>query len=219
MTLTKQIRIKPVRFAARGDDGIELEGALHYLEGEGQWPAAVVCHPHPMGGGTMNNSIVAAIARALVERGIVALRFNFRGVGKSGGRHEGGRGELADVAGAIDWLLAQPSVDPWRVGLAGFSFGAAVALHVAARDPRVVGLAAVGLPADRIDPAVAATLTRPKFFITGELDHLAPPGPLRRLVEELPPPKEIEIVPGADHFFRDREDEAAARVAGFLAGL
>jgi len=219
MNATNPIRIKPVRFPARGDEGIELEGMLHYREGDGQWPAAVVCHPHPMGGGTMNNSIVAAIARALVERGVVTLRFNFRGVGRSGGRHEGGRGEQADVAGAIDWLLAQPTVDAWRVGLAGFSFGAAVALYVAARDPRVVGLAAVGLPADRVDVAAAATLTRPKFFITGELDRLAPPGPLRGLVEKLPPPKEIVIEPGVDHFWRDREDDVAARVAGFLAGL
>lgn len=217
--MDNRTRIKPVRFPARGDDSIELEGMLHHLEGDGQWPAAVVCHPHPMGGGNMNNAVVTTIARALAERGIFALRFNFRGVGKSGGRHEGGRGEVADVAGAIDWLLAQPAVDAWRVGLAGFSFGAAVALHAAARDPRVVGLAAVGLLADRIDAAALAALTRPKLFLTGELDHLAPPGPLRRLVEKLPPPKEIEIIPGVDHFWRGREDDVAAKVAGFLAGL
>lgn len=219
MNPTNPIRIKPVLFPARGDEGIELEGMLHYLEGDGQWPAAVVCHPHPLGGGTMNNGIVAAIARALVARGLITLRFNFRGVGKSGGRHEGGRAEEADVAGAIDWLLAQPAIDAWRVVLAGYSFGAGVALHAAARDPRVIGLAAVGLVAEHVDTAVVSTLTRPKFFVTGELDHLAPPGPLRRLVDRLPPPKQIQVVPGVDHFWRGREDDVAASVANFLASL
>jgi hypothetical protein len=196
-----------------------LEGVLHYMPGSGEWPAAVVCHPHPIGGGTMHNPVVTAITRALASRGIMTLRFNFRGVGKSGGRHEGGRGEQADVAGALDWLLERPGVDPWRVASVGYSFGAGVVLAEAASDPRVTALVAVGLVADQVDADALQSFTRPKLFITGETDDLAPPGPLRRLVAGLPPEKQTEIVPAVGHFWRGKEEELGAKVAAFLSDL
>jgi alpha/beta superfamily hydrolase len=217
--MRNEIRLEPARFPARDSESIALEGVLHYVPGEGTWPAAVVCHPHPMGGGTMHNPVVTAITRALATRGIMALRFNFRGVGKSGGRHEGGRGEQADVAGALDWLLDRPGVDPWLVASVGYSFGAGVALAEAASDPRVTALVAVGLVADHVDASSLQTFTRPKLFITGERDDVAPPGPLRRFVDRLPPEKQVAIVPGADHFWRGHQKQLGARVADFLTDL
>jgi alpha/beta superfamily hydrolase len=167
----------------------------------------------------MHNSVVAAIARALVARGVMALRFNFRGVGASRGQHDGGRGEQADVAGALDWLLAQPAVDPWRVALVGYSFGAWIGLAQAQTDPRVAAVALVGLAAEHCDGASLRSFTRPKLFVTGEYDRVAPPSALRRLVDQLPPPKTLHVVAGVDHFWRGHEDELADLVADFISGL
>ncbi|MGD8623530.1 MAG: CocE/NonD family hydrolase [Anaerolineae bacterium] len=214
-----QPKIKPVTFAARGDPAIRLEGMFHYLDGSGQWPVAVVCHPHPLGGGTMHNPVVTAIARALVSRGILTLRFNFRGVGSSQGRHDGGLGERDDVAGALDWLLDQPQVDAWRISLAGYSFGAGVGLAQAEQDPRVTAVAAVGLVAGKQETDFLAAFTRPKLFVTGEHDDLAPAADLRRLVDRLPPPKTLHVVPGIDHFWHGHEHQVAGLVADFFAAL
>ena len=232
-------KLKPVTFPSAGSHPVQLEGMFHLLEGEGPWPAAVVCHPHPLGGGTMHNSVVTVIARALAAGGIMALRFNFRGVERSGGEHDNGRDEQADVAGALDWLLAQPGVDPRRVSMVGYSFGAWVGLSHAQADPRVAAVAAVGLVAWRFDadfyrlragrdsgvqtwqfdPDFLRSFTRPKLFVTGERDAFAPPEALRGLVGRLPPPKSLHVVPGTDHFFWGREQEAGRLVAEFIAGL
>jgi len=187
----------------------------------------------------MHNSVVTAIARALVARGVLALRFNFRGVGGSGGLHDGGRGEQADVAGAMDWLLAQAGVDPWRVSVVGYSFGAWVGLMHAQSDPRIAAAAAVGLvawqhdvefaqvkdrpiPGDKVrirDPEFLQSFSRPKLFVAGEHDSFSPLPTLRRFFEELPEPKLLHVVPGTDHFFHGREPEVGAQVAEFIAGL
>jgi alpha/beta superfamily hydrolase len=232
-------RLKPLTFPSSGSHPVQLEGRLHLLEGEGQWPAAVVCHPHPLGGGSMHNNVVVAIARALISRGVMALTFNFRGVGRSGGQHDDGRGEQADVAGALDWLLAQPEVDPWRVSLVGYSFGAWVGLAHARSDPRAAAVAAVGLAAWHYDaefyqanahfslgakdwqfePDFLHSFTRPKLFITGAHDPFAPPEALHGLVDRLPPPKILHVVPGADHFLLGHEQEVGELVAEFIAGL
>jgi alpha/beta superfamily hydrolase len=179
----------------------------------------------------MHNSVVEAIARALASRGVVALRFNFRGVGASEGVHDNGQGEREDVAGAQNWLLAQPAVDPERVFLVGYSFGACVALARAYSDPTVSAFAAVGLAVDFCDPdlmrqlakddpafshSAPRSLTCPKLFVTGERDRLAPPGGLRELVERLPEPKSVQIVPGADHFWWGSEKRVGELVADFL---
>ena len=232
-------KLKPVLFPSAGSHPVQLEGLFHFLEGEGPWPAAIVCHPHPLGGGTMHNSVVTAIARALAASGIMALRFNFRGVERSGGEHDNGRGEQADVAGALDWLLTQPGINRQRVSVAGYSFGAWVALSHAQADPRVAAAAAVGLVAWRFDadfyqlsagrdsgvqtrqfdPDFLRSFTRPKLFVTGEWDAFAPPEAVRGLVDRLPPPKSLCIVPGTDHFFGGREREAGRLVAEFISGL
>jgi alpha/beta superfamily hydrolase len=228
-------KLKPLRFPSSGSHPVELEGMLHFVEGKGEWPAAVVCHPHPLGGGSMHNGVVLAIARSLAARGVMTLRFNFRGAGQSGGQHDGGRGEQADVAGALDWLLAQPNVDPWRVSVVGYSFGAWVGLTYAQDDARVAAVASVGLvawhydadffkstarrngiEAWQFDANFLQSFTRPKLFVTGEHDTFAPPEKLRGLVDRLPPPKEFHIVRGSDHFLHGREREVGELVAEFL---
>lgn len=184
----------------------------------------------------MDNAVVSAIARALAARGVMTLRFNFRGVGRSGGEHDNGRGEQADVAGALDWLLAQPGVDPCRVSLAGYSFGAWVGLAYAQNDTRVTAAAAVGLVAwhysssfyrtnARLDLGVESwqydaqflhSFARPKLFITGEHDPLSPPDELQRLMEGIPGPSQLHVLAGADHSLRGHERQVGTLVADFL---
>ncbi len=197
-------------------------------------PAAVICHPHPLGGGTMHNGVVMAIAHSLASRGIIALRFNFRGVGASEGTHDHGQGERHDVTGALDWLVGQTTVDARCVSLVGYSFGACVGLANLLTDPRIAAFAAVGLPVALCDADLLHSLTGegwdasqaapgplacPKFFVTGERDQIAPPGDLLGLVEHLPAPKQAKIVPGADHFWWGSENEVGEQVAEFIAAL
>lgn len=229
-------KLQTVVFPNKESPPLQLEGRLHIPDGNGPWLAAVICHPHPLGGGTMHNAVVAAIARALAGRGMAALRFNFRGTGRSGGRYDHGRGEQADVAGALEWLLAQPWVDSQRLSVAGYSFGAWVGLTYAQSEPRVGATAAVALvpwnydadltclgaspPKAMEDWGLETRLlqldTRPKLFVSGEYDAFAPPGVLRPMVDLLPLPKELHILPGADHFLQGREQEVGRLVAEFL---
>lgn len=208
---------KRISFFSAGSHPVRLEGILHLVESEGLRPAAVVCHPHPLGGGSMHNKVVVAIARALADQGVMAMRFNFRGVGASEGQHDYGRGELEDVAGALSWLLSQPGVDPRRISLAGYSFGAWVGLMHVQTDSRVAAAAMVGLPAEYCDADAMRSFARPKLFVTGEHDRLAPPGALGALVEQLPVPKTIRVVNGADHFWAGLEQQAGLLVADFVS--
>ena len=111
---------------------ITLEGVWHLPESSGPLPAVIVCHPHSLYGGNMSNNIVFGVCQALALNEIAALRFNFRGVGKSGGEFGGGAAEQEDVRAALDLVLSTPNIDPERIGLAGYSFGGGVALAVAA---------------------------------------------------------------------------------------
>ncbi len=225
---------EPVSFPSAGANAPKLEGILHFARGSGPLPAAVICHPHPLGGGTMHNGVVMAIAHSLASRGIIALRFNFRGVGASEGTHDHGQGERHDVTGALDWLVGQTTVDARCVSLVGYSFGACVGLANLLTDPRIAAFAAVGLPVALCDADLLHSLTGegwdasqaapgplacPKFFVTGERDQIAPPGDLLGLVEHLPAPKQAKIVPGADHFWWGSENEVGEQVAEFIAAL
>ena len=211
--------LQRVSFPSAGSNPVQLEGKLHPVGREGQWPAAVICHPHPLGGGNMHNGVAVALARALAAREMMVLRFNFRGVGGSEGQHDYGCGERADLAGALDWLLARPEVDPGRVSVVGYSFGAWVALAHAQTDARVAAVATVSLVAEYCDVDSMQSFAGPKFFVTGESDTLAPPDALAELVDQLPLPRTLRLVHGADHFWWGHEQEAAELIASFLAGL
>lgn len=199
-----------------------LEGVLHsptagqnHAAAIAPCPAAVVCHPHPLYGGDMQNSVVVAICDALAAHGMAALRFNFRGVGASDGSYGGGEDERRDVRAAIDFLASQPEIDPRRLCLAGYSFGALVALS--AGDERVRALAAISPP---LSPPSFATpsLRCPALFVFGERDPIAPADGLETSGIELPEGSRVTVIRGADHFWRGQEQAVAAAVVGFFRG-
>jgi alpha/beta superfamily hydrolase len=206
---------RPSTFPA-ANGGPLLEGVLHLPDTTAPFPAALVCHPHPLMGGTMDNTIVVAVCRALAARGWAGLRFNFRGAGRSAGSFDEGRGEMDDVAGALGFLCTQPEVDAGRLAVVGYSFGAAVGLRHGARDPRVGWLVGIALLQEHYaDPFLDAD-PRPKLFIAGEHDSWAPSEPLRAYVERLQPPKALHVLPQTDHFFGGCETTVATSVADFL---
>ncbi len=177
--------------------------------------AAVVCHPHPQFGGTMHNKVVFRLAAALVEHHIPALRFNFRGVGRSTGAYAEGRGEAEDVRAALDALAARYPGAPLL--LAGFSFGAWVGLPVGCADPRVTHLIAAGAPVSLLHADDLAGCVKPKLIVQGALDQYGPRAALEQWFVRLPEPKRLTIVPGADHFFTQQQNELAAALDADLS--
>jgi len=178
--------------------------------------AALVLHPHPLHGGTMHNPVVFHAERALREAGFSTLRVNFRGVGASTGRHDGGPGEVDDARTALDFLLAEhPRATD--VVVAGFSFGAAIALALAKRDPRVGRTIAIGTPVGLLEPGALAGDGRPRLFVHGERDDVAPIAALRQALPESDPSTSLHVVGGGSHFFDGDEDELRDAIAGFVA--
>lgn len=179
--------------------------------------AAVLCHPHPLHGGTMHTKAVYRSAQALNEAGLVALRFNFRGVGASTGSYDEGVGEQDDLRAAVDWLLERHPELPLVVG--GFSFGSMVALNVGAGDDRAAALLGLGLPVDldeRYDFGFLADVDKPVLVVQGENDEF---GPARRVKEVLAPLGShitVVTVAGTDHYFEGRLDELRDAVRGYF---
>jgi alpha/beta superfamily hydrolase len=193
-------------------DSLALEGVIHFPESSPS-PAVAVCHPHPLYGGDMHNSVVLAICRAAATRGIAALRFNFRGVGSSQGSFGDGAGERADAAAALAHLRAHPQVPSDRIGIVGYSFGAAVALLAA--DPDVRALVAVSTPTIARDASDIAVRC-PALFLVGARDRAATPDCVPRLGPAIGPQAELAVIPGADHFWIGSEDQLARIVSDFL---
>lgn len=198
--------------------GFDLDAALALPGGVPvPTPAVVVCHPHPLYGGDMDNDVVYAICTALLGRGIAALRFNFRGVGGSGGEHGGGYEEREDVFAALDWLRMRPEqIDPRRLGLAGYSFGAAVALNAAVA-AGVRALCAVSPPPQMLDFSAQQGLDIPVLLIAGDADTVAPAARLEQLPAAIGPGASVRIVRGADHFWYGHAGELRDAVGGFFA--
>lgn len=193
-----------------------LEAALKEPEGAPR-AAAVVCHPHPVHGGTMHTKAVYRTAQAFNEAGIVALRFNFRGVGTSTGSYDQGHGEQDDARAALDWLEhAYPSL-PLLVG--GFSFGSLVGLRVGVEEERVVGLLGLGLPVelDDYDFSWLAEAGKPLLVVQGEEDEFGPGPAVAEAVEPLGGHVTLVRIPGADHYFTDRLDELREAVRGYYS--
>ena len=180
--------------------------------------AALVCHPHPQYGGTMHNKVVFRAAKAALQAGIPVLRFNFRGVGKSGGTFANGIGERGDVRAALDYLQARFPNTP--LCLMGFSFGAWVGLFVGAEDPRVAALVGLGLPVGQgTDLSFLREVSKPKFFVHAALDEFGPADQMQTFYDSLPEPKQIHWVQGADHFFEGKLQEVQTAVREFLEGI
>src|SRR5690242_3470848 len=176
--------------------------------------AALVCHPHPLGGGTMHNKVVFKVAQTLQALGMPALRFNFRGVGHSTGNYDEGRGEIDDARYALEYLTRRYPGLP--VVMAGFSFGAWIALRVAAADDRVQAMIGLGVPARMLDGDYLKDSHKPKLFIHGTNDELAPYDLAVKWFEQVPAPKSLVAVEGADHFFQGRLEEVQAIITTFV---
>src|SRR6476659_422761 len=165
--------------------------------------AAVVCHPHPLFGGTLHNKVVFNAMKALNSFGFPVLRFNFRGTGLSLGDHDHGNGEVGDVRAALDWLDQEFHLP---LIFAGFSFGAAVGLRAACSDARVKAAIGLGLPVSPIDDrtydfSFLASCSKPKLFVSGDRDKFGTPAQLKALVRTVSEPKKMILISGGDHFF------------------
>ena len=180
--------------------------------------AALVLHPHPLHGGTMHNKVVARAAKALQEAGVEPLRFNFRGVGYSTGKYDEGHGETEDARIALEYLLEQQP-HAREVLVAGFSFGSAVGARLGCADNRVQRLIIIGAPARLHDAELLTNCTKPKLFIHGELDEIAPLAPLVELLEQIPAssPHKLVTIAGAGHFFDDQLPELMRVIKEFIA--
>jgi alpha/beta superfamily hydrolase len=168
--------------------------------------AALVCHPHPLFGGTLHNKVVFHAMKALNSFGFPVLRFNFRGTGLSAGEHAHGVGEVEDVRAALNWLENEFTLP---IVFAGFSFGAAVGLRAAYSEDRVRALIALGLPAAAVENRVydfefLRSSTKPKLFVSGSRDQFGPAGKLEALVATFADPKKLVRIEAADHFFEGR---------------
>jgi alpha/beta superfamily hydrolase len=173
--------------------------------------AALVCHPHPLFGGTLHNKVVFHAMKALNSFGFPVLRFNFRGTGLSQGEHDHGIGEVDDVRTALDWLDSEFHLP---IIFAGFSFGAAVGLRAACPDSRVRATIGLGVPVAPVaagteEPRVYTyeflqTGNKPKLFVSGARDQFGPRAKLEALVASLPDPKKLVLIEGGDHFFEGR---------------
>ncbi len=193
---------------------LNLEGLLSTPDGGGE-KGVVLCHPHPLYGGNMYNNVVSALAEALQKQNMVTLRFNFRGSGQSEGEHGGGEVEGEDVQAAVSYLLSRQAVSTLVV--AGYSFGASVGLRAGAADTRVTTLVGVAFPVGMLDSSFLPSCAKAKLLVAGDQDSFCPLPALKDLLAQCPEPKDMAVVPGADHFFWGREAEVARAVVDFLA--
>jgi hypothetical protein len=196
-------------------------GRLEALLNEGKTGAthaAVVCHPHPLYGGTFHNKVVFHAMKALNGFGFPVLRFNFRGAGLSEGEHDRGIGEEDDVRAALDWL---DSEFHRPILFAGFSFGAAVGLRVACPDERIEAAVGLGVPVVPIedrkyDLSFLQGCAKPKLFVSGDRDQYGPRAQVEAMVNSLPEPKKLVFISAADHFFAGRLREMREAVEGWI---
>jgi alpha/beta superfamily hydrolase len=192
-----------------------LEGEMHLPGGAPRLPSAVLGHPHPQYGGDMVNSVIQGVYEGLVERGRAVLRFNFRGIGRSGGRS--GEGEAEDMEAAVDYLAKAAETGTRNVAVVGYSFGAVVACAVVAANPSIRACVAIAPPLSLADFLPLERCGRPVYAICGDNDAFCPVGAAEEWIERCGSPKGMAIVPGADHFFSGYEAAVAAQVELFLA--
>jgi len=182
-------------------------------------PVALVLHPHPQHGGTMNNKVVYSVFNAFAERDFSTLRFNFRGVGRSQGTYDRGEGELSDAASALDWLQ---SVNPnaRSAWVAGFSFGAWIGMQLLMRRPEIESYISIAPPANMLDFNFLAPCPASGQIIHGEADEIVPEPFVSKLVHKLQHQRGIgidyRVIPGASHFFTDHLTNVIDHVEDYL---
>lgn len=176
----------------------------------------VICHPHPQYGGSMENDLVVSVAEALRTHGLATLRFDFRGVGASGGAYDDGRGEVDDVRAAAAALRQR--LDVPRVALVGYSFGSVMALRAGVAEPETTtGVVAIAPPVRMIALDFLAGCPLPLAFVTGDRDQFCSLDAIESVRERFAPASTLSLVPGADHFFGGHLDGLASRVAELVS--
>ncbi|MGH6948669.1 MAG: alpha/beta hydrolase [Kiloniellales bacterium] len=200
-----------------GPEG-RLEGRYQHSD-QPNAPIALMLHPNPQHGGTMNNKVVYRLFHAFAGRGFSVLRFNFRGVGRSQGRFDHGEGELSDAASALDWLQSfnENASQCW---IAGFSFGAWIGMQLLMRRPEIAGFISVAPPANMYDFGFLAPCPSSGLMVQGDRDNIVPHASVEKLVEKLTKQRDIKIdyrlIKGADHFFREHLEELNSAVERYL---
>ena len=194
---------------------LKLEGLMAVPSTNGSARAAVVCHPHPLYGGSMHNNVVEAILEALRKLDFATLRFNFRGVGASEGEHSGGVGEIDDAKSALRFLLSQPGIQSEAAVMAGYSFGAATAMRAGVALPEVATIAGIALPVGMGDFSATASSGKKIVLVAGDHDSYCPKRAITELAESCG--ARLKIVDGADHFFGGYEDAVTTAITELLA--
>ena len=202
--------MQEVQVTFRSGD-LTLEGLLANPGGDA--PAAVVCHPHPLYGGSMYNNVVDAVLAAMWQAGYATLRFNFRRVGASDGEHDGGPGEVDDAVAAMAFLLAQPGVRKEGAIMAGYSFGAMVAVTAGYARADVARIVAVALPLAMADARIPDDASKPVLLVSGDRDSYSPVAGLQALESKIGGSARLEIIAGADHFFGGHETELSRAIS------
>lgn len=200
---------------------LELDGPAGKLEALLEGPqesdavaCAIVCHPHPLHGGTMQNKVVHTLARSFIRQGFIVLRFNFRGVNESDGVFDDGRGELDDVFAAMDYLASRfPDLPLW---ISGFSFGAAIAVYAGA-ERRPAGLISIAPAVSRFTKNLSRQPDCPWLILQGDQDELVDVDETIAWVNELEPGPELQILEGAEHFFHGKVVLLREAVESFIA--
>lgn len=202
-----------------GPEG-RIEGRYHQAENKSA-PAALILHPHPLYGGTMNNKVVYALYNAFKQNGFSVLRINFRGVGRSQGQFDNGTGELADATTALDWLQIQnPDISSFWVS--GFSFGAWIAMQLMMRRPEVDVFAVAAPPVNKFDFSFLSPCPAQGLIVHGDQDSIVPEESVAEFVDKLAKQKntkiDYQVVFEADHFFRDKTEELIEVVSNYVNG-
>ena len=208
------MRQSAVSFKAKD---LNIEGVIAQPDGiTGPFPGVVICHPHPLFGGNMDNSVVRSVALALFERGMATLRFNFRGVGNSEGEHSKGELEHEEALAAIELIKAWPGVDGKKIGLAGYSFGSSVVLGNESLHKKARALALISPPLRALEDTPLKKSKRDAFIISGDRDKLVQSEEVPALLDAFSKRPECYIVSGADHFWGGYEDQLTPQIGKYF---
>jgi uncharacterized protein len=214
MTLSVQTG-RSITFQSKGQPAHLLEGVVHTPPKAERAPIIILCHPQPASS-DMNDTLNVALARALAEAGMVAFRFNFRGVGHSKGQQTDGRLEPLDLAGAVETALTFPGVDPGKLCVIGHGFGAYTTMLYAPFDARIRTIVAISLPLFRAVNGFPRQFEPPKLFVTGEFDEICPLFKLEPFVEQQAGRKGIKVIIGARHLMHGYETPATEAILKYI---
>lgn len=207
------MRQSAVTFKAKG---LNFDGVVATPDGEGPWPGVVMCHPHPLFGGSMDNNVVLAVTLGLVDEGYATMRFNFRGVGGSEGEHTKGEEEYHEVLAALELLAAWEGVDKNRLGLGGYSFGSSVVLGSPQLHKKAKVFFLVSPPLRAVESTELKKSDRPALIVAGDRDKLVESDQLEPELDSFQHRPQRQIFPGVDHYWFGQESRLVPEIAQFL---